>query len=599
MSDLVVQLRRWRATASLDFVLVALVALSVRLAHAWFVSRTPFFDGPVIDSETYRAFARHIAQSGDFGGAFYQPPLYPTFLALLFRLGLGSAWQVALVQITLGSATSVLLVAIGRRLAQDPARGRAIGLICGLAAALYGPLVLFDVEVLPPCCVNLLLVGSWALALRSGKPSSADALLGLLLGLAVVAWPLSAILALALLAIRARAVGKQRIGWIFLVFAAASAPLMLSARHNAQHGAPGSVVSYNLGINLWLGNNPAWRDTWRARPGAKFEPELERPDREGVTRPAQRSDYFVRLVLRDVTNHPLAALSRTAQKFYYVWAGREIRRDQDIALLREASPVLRALQWEVGIAFPFGLLAPLGLLAFWRRRDEPIVRCLALGALGYAALLAVFFVSARYRLPLVLILLPLAAEQALLLLSRPRHAASGALAVAALLGLNLPNEFSKTFAATEVERGLLVARAWRNQGDFERSLAHSAALVARFDGDPDAQMLHAELLLAHGRCADAEAHLRRTIQLAPRTASPRLLLADCLVELGRGPAAQHELAGALALHPYHPVGLKRAAAWYLRERRPREARALLGRFVASGYRDSQVNAWLTSTSPSR
>jgi 4-amino-4-deoxy-L-arabinose transferase-like glycosyltransferase len=184
LSDLVVQLRRWRARASLDFVLVALVALTVRLAHAWFVSRTPFFDGPVIDSETYRAFARHIAQTGDFGGAFYQPPLYPTFLALLFRLGLGSAWLVALVQIALGTATSVLLVTIGRRLAQDRARSRAVGLICGLAAALYGPLVLFDVELLPPCCVNLLLVGSWALALRSGKPSSADALFGLLLGLA-------------------------------------------------------------------------------------------------------------------------------------------------------------------------------------------------------------------------------------------------------------------------------------------------------------------------------------------------------------------------------------------------------------------------------
>jgi hypothetical protein len=594
-----VQLRRWRAPAGLDFVLVALVALTTRLAHAWFVSRTPFFDGPVIDSETYRAFARHIAHTGDFGGAFYQPPLYPTFLALLIRLGLGSAWQVALVQIAMGTGTSLLLVAIGRRLAQDRARNRVVGLLCGLAAALYGPLVLFDVELLPPCCVNLLLVGSWALALRSGKPSSADALLGLLIGLCIVAWPLSAILAVALLAIRARAVDGSKIAWFFVVLAAASAPLALTARHNARHGAPGVVVSYNLGINLWLGNNPAWRDTWRARPGAQFEPELERPDREGVTRPAQRSEYFVRLVLRDVLERPLAALSRTAQKFYYVWAGREIRRDQDVALLREASPVLRSLQWEAGIAFPFGLLAPLGLLALWRRRDEPIVRCLALAALGYTALLAVFFVSARYRLPLVLVLLPLAAEQALLLLSRPGHAASRALALAALLGLNLPDEFSETFAASAVERGLLVSRAWRNQGNFERSFAHSAALVARFEGDPDAQMLHAQLLLADGRCGDAEPHLRRTIELAPRTVTPRLLLADCLVELGRGRAAQHELASALALHPYHPVGLKQAAALYLRERRPSEARALLGRFVASGYRDSQVSAWLASSSVTR
>jgi hypothetical protein len=585
----VVQLR---ARAGYDFLIVALVALVARLSHAWFVAQTPFFEGPIIDSETYRALASHIARTGDFGGAFYQPPLYPSFLGLLFSIGLSSAWQVAFVQSVFGSGTAVLLVAIGRRLAGDPRHSRAVGLLAGLAAALYGPLVLFDVEVLPPCCVNLLFAVSLLLALRTAKLGAADALLGLALGLGVVAWPLSAAFVPALLALRARALHGQRLAWLLIVMATASVPVLVTAQHNRSHGAPGVLVSHNFGINLWLGNNPAWRDTWRARPGASFEPELERPDREGVNAPAARSDYFVRLVVRDWLADPSAAVARTARKFYYVWAGHEIRRDQDIAYLREASPVLRALQWEAGLAFPFGLLAPIGLMALWRRREERQVRWLSLAVLSYALLLALFFVSARYRLPLVIVLLPFAAEQALHWSRLSRRAS--VLALALVLVLNLPSDFSKTFAASPAERGVLVARSWRNQGNWARASQQSSHLLLRFPDDADVRMLRAELLVAHGACSEAELHLKRTIDLAPRTVTPRLLLADCLAERGDLAGAQRALAGGLALHPYHPIGLKQGAALFLRQRRSAEARLLLERFVASGYRDPEVSAWLAA-----
>jgi uncharacterized protein (TIGR02996 family) len=116
-------------------------------------------------------------------------------------------------------------------------------------------------------------------------------------------------------------------------------------------------------------------------------------------------------------------------------------------------------------------------------------------------------------------------------------------------------------------------------------------LVERFPVDPNVQMLRAEQLVSIGACAAAEPHLTRTIALAPRTTAPRLLLADCLEQLGRPAAAELAYAGALALHPYHPLALKRASALYLRQRRPREANPLLQRFVAAGYRDPRIDAW--------
>lgn len=582
----------WRARR-FDDVAIFVVALAVRLLHAHYVARTPFFAGPVIDAFSYRSFAQHIAQTGNFGAAFYQPPLYPAFLALLLRAGLTSPWALALMQSAMGALTAVLLAHSARRLCSQSAWMRASGLLCGLGAALYGPLVLFDVELLPPCCVDLLFATALALSLRAGKWGLSDAVLGLVLGLGVVGWPPFAAFAPAFLLLRARQWPGQRLKLSLLVLACAALPLAFTARHNAEQGGAGVVVSYNLGVNLWLGNNPAWRDTWRARPGARFEPELERPDREGVTTAAARSAYFTRAVVKDAVKRPLAALARTAEKLFYVWHGRELRRDNDIQLLRDASPVLRALLWEEGVLFPFGILAPLALLALWRRRAEPQVRYLAAGAGLYALLLAVFFVSSRYRLPLALLLLPFAADQAWFFARYGRQQPQLLWAGGALLLLcNLPNQFGRSFAASAAERGILTAHAWRNQGNAEEADRVSAELAARFPNDPDVRMLRAEQLLAAGDCSAAAPHLQKTIELAPRTTAPRILLADCWDQLRDPRAAMREYVNVLALHPYHPVALKQVGALYLRERQPRQAAALLARFVASGYRDPEVAGWL-------
>lgn len=573
-----------------DLWLVFGAALLVRLLHAYFVSKTPFFEGPVIDAAVNRGLALQLATHGETGAAFYQPPLYAAFLAALLRAGLQSPWAIACVQSLLGALTCVLLVEVGRRLATRPESSRVVGLAVGLGAALYGPFVLFDLELLPPCVVQPLLAAALLLSLRHGPLGVWDALLGLSLGLATTGWPLSALLAPACLLLRARRLPALRASFVGLALTAATLPLAVTARYNAEHGAPGVVVSYNLGINLWLGNNPSWRDTWRARPGAEFEPEIERPDRRGATTPAQRSRYFAGKVVADIERRPHAFVARTIEKFYYVFAGREIRRDQDITLLREASPVLRALQWEQGLAFPFGLVAPLALVALWRRRAQADVRILGVAVASYALVLALFFVSSRYRLPLVLLLLPLAVDQAVELLRlgwRDARLPAFAVATGALL-LAWPNDFTASFAASPAERGLLEATAYRNQGRPDRAAELAATLAERFPQEPNVLMLLAELRAADGRCREAEPLLKRTLALAPRTASPRLLLADCYEALGDWQGAQRELANALAMHPYHPVALRRASMLLWRQQRGREARALASRFIGSGYRDLEL-----------
>jgi tetratricopeptide (TPR) repeat protein len=581
-----------------DVAVVGVLALGVRLVHAFFVARTPFFAGPVIDAFSYRRLAGQIADRGDFGGAFYQPPLYPAFLATLFSAGLRSPWAVAITQSLLGAVTAVLVLYLGRAFAGDRADAGVVGRTSGVVAALYGPFLLFDLELLSPVVVQPLLAAALLLALSRAGAGIVDAALGLALGLALVGFSLCALLLPGLLALRMRRLPswRARSAALALTVALACAPVAVTARHNAAHGGQGVLVSFNTGINLWLGNNPNWRETWRARPGARFEPELERPDREGVTQPAARSAYFTRLALRDVAARPLDALTRTAEKLYYVFHGREIRRNQDIETLRRASPVLRALLWEAGLCFPFGLLAPLALVALARRRREADARIVATTVSLYALGVALFFVAARYRLPLVLWLIPFAAEQAVRAarsvrawrITRSVRPVPLSAFACCVLVLSWPNAFTASFRADPAELGVLEAQSLRNQGQRARAEPLAAQLASRFPDDANVQMLRAELLVDAGHCEGALPYLTRVIELAPRAATPRVVLGSCHDELDDPVAAERAFAGALSLHPYHPLALQRAGELYARYGRRLEARALLTRFEQSGYRDANV-----------
>ena len=137
--------------------------------------------------------------------------------------------------------------------------------------------------------------------------------------------------------------------------------------------------------------------------------------------------------------------------------------------------------------------------------------------------------------------------------------------------------------ADAAERGILEAQALRNQGKREPSRALSIDLARRFPSDPNTLMLAAENAIAAGRCVDALPWLEGSIRLAPRTVTPRLLLASCLEELGDEARAERELGRALSLHPFHPVALRQASQLYRRQRRFGEARALDARFAAAGY----------------
>jgi len=170
------------AGSALPIAVILGIALTLRLAHWAAVRRAPFIGAPVMDSWEYDRWAREIAGGDWLGhgrGVFFQAPLYPYLLAILYK-AVGARLDAAyLVQIGLAVAGCYALYRAGRAMA-----GERAGLAAAALAAVYGPFLFYDVQLLKESLAVtavcfLLWAMAWAasagLEAASGGPEAATA----------------------------------------------------------------------------------------------------------------------------------------------------------------------------------------------------------------------------------------------------------------------------------------------------------------------------------------------------------------------------------------------------------------------------------------
>jgi 4-amino-4-deoxy-L-arabinose transferase-like glycosyltransferase len=170
---------------------VAVVALAL-LVRVLVVILTPHFV-PQTDSAAYDRTAVSLAQHGRFpasdftaGPAAFRPPAFPLALAAVYKVvGVSSAstrWEAGrLLEAVLGAAAVALVAVIALRL-----WGRRAGLLAGLIAAVYPPLVLVGSSLMTePLFIALLLAAVLAalIARDSRHRRRWEVLTGLLVGL--------------------------------------------------------------------------------------------------------------------------------------------------------------------------------------------------------------------------------------------------------------------------------------------------------------------------------------------------------------------------------------------------------------------------------
>ena len=379
------------------------------------IQSSPLFDAPVVDALTYVEDAHYLSQQSWSGKPqpYWQPPLYPYLLATIFSFAGSDLYLPRLLQAFLGAASCVLTFLIGCRLFPF-----SVALAAGLFAALYGPLIYFDGELLPTTLAVFLDLSLLFFLLSASLSRRLTWLLaGLLLGLSALAVANTLLLVPVLLLWHWRTGASSRHHRVqqglFLLVGCALVIAPVTIR-NYLVGDDLVLISHNAGINFYIGNNADYETTFHIRPGADWAYLVEMPKREaGLEKPSEKSRYFFARSWDYIAARPLDYLALLGHKLYLFWRGDELLRNLDPYFARHDSALLAALLWKYGLAFPFGLVSPLallGLVVLGRRSEgrSPAGRLFLLFFLTYMVSVVLFFVTARYRLPTAPLLLLLA-----------------------------------------------------------------------------------------------------------------------------------------------------------------------------------------------
>lgn len=565
--------RRWALALAL-----ALAAL-VRLAHWAAVRDEPFVARLAMDSQEYDRWAAAIA-AGDWLGTepFFQAPLYPYLLAVVYRAVGRSYDAIYLLQI---AAALTGLYALGRgveEMAGGGARGRRTGALAALAGALYAPFVFCDVQLLKESlAVDLAAALLWALAVARRRATPGiwlvagvvGGLLALLRENFLVAAPLMLPL-----------VGRRGEGWrrplarAALFAAGLALPLVPVAARNAALGGGFLPTTSQGGANFWIGNNPEADGTYRPLTPGRQIPRLERAEPRRIAEresgralsAAEVSRFWRHRALAWAAAEPARFARLQLAKLRLFWSGYEWPDAVDYYWMKTRSPALALPLLEFG-AVALGALAGVFLLV--RVRALASFAPALLFAFGWMVSTVAFFLFARYRLPALPALLALAAVPleriaAAVHAGRWRAAAGGGAAVALVAAL--PHLAGYAPRADLVEYNL--GRLHEEAGEAALASEHYRAALA---ADPRAFLpaLNLGNLAARGRdYATARGWFERAVAAEPGAAEAWSNLGGARLALGDYAGARAALARALELDPEQPAARANFALLERRERAP-------------------------------
>ena len=505
-------------------------AFAVRLIFVWHSRRLPFFFSPIIDANEYDLRAAELLTTGISDRTFEQAPLYTVFLAANYYLFGHGYLAPRIVQCLMSAASCVMVQRLGARLA-----GRTAGVIAGFAAALYGPLVFYETDLLREVLVIFLALALLLCLLRSeeGGRFRWAAAAGSLMGLSLITREnvlLFVPVAAAWLFFREESPSKNR--WLapaVFVLLAMLPVVPVTMRNYLNSGA--FAISSQAGMNFFIGNSADSERLTGLQPGIEWDRMAKAPQAalgENAS-PNAYNAWFFRSAFRDIAAAPGAWVKKLVKKAWLVFDAEELEPNNDINLYRGESWLLRALIVRLGpLWFPFGLVAPLFVLGAVTRKPSAGAWLIFGFIAAYATSLALFHVRARYRLPIAPVMLPFAAAGALCVAKqwKVRNAKAlaagllGLLAVAALVNAPIADvSFAHRFPTH-----YMLGKAWqigeqdlKAVQEFERALnTHEDFAELRYD--------YGQSLVRLGREDEGLRQIEWAVALAPDWASYRKIV---------------------------------------------------------------------------
>jgi len=577
-----------KRTPTRIWLLLAILALGLglRIANLIDVSDSPFFTRPVVDGQTYDRWALAIigrAQSPAVktavNGPFYQDPLYPYFLALVYAVCGHSYVAVYVIQLALAMALLLLVYDTARRLFDWRA-----GIAAAAMAALYKPFVFYESQIEKTAlAVFVTALFLWALVRSLGPRSSATpnprpltAFLwpfaaGLALGLAALtranALLFAPLLPLAL-ALRPQAtsrklrIGAAASGLLGVLFVIAPVSI-----RNSLLTHEFTLTTTQAGQNLYIGNSQ-YNTTgqYQAPPWVRPSPEFEQPDFAEYARkianrelsPGQVSRFYVGAAL-DWTKTRTRDFARLLwRKTVLYFNNFEVPDNQDVYFFSRYSWVLRLPLLSFGIVFGLGCAA---MILTARRLGR---LSLVIFFFGYSVSVIAFFVFSRYRIPALPALLPFAGAMLPWLAdsysarsspaaprrsSFPPRLAGGLALILAAFALTLYPVHRGT-GKTEAAQCLAnLASALYHEGDTARALETYEEALATQPGHSESSRNLGIIMLGRNNLGRAFQLFSDAVRTDPANPSNRVYLGRLYQRQGQPEAARVEFRRAITLAP--------------------------------------------------
>lgn len=499
------------------------LALTIRFIYLYESSANPSFQSPIVDSEFYNEAARKFAAGQGLGSTFFwQPFFYQFFLSVVYVFSGNSIITAKIVQALLSGLTCALVYRLGEKIFD-----RQTGIIAGLITAFYGPLFFYESE---------LLAAGWAafwsvvLVLLFLKTQEKDKirhwfLLGLCGSLSIITRPTFLPFFIAgciwlRFKVRPGVSLVTRFGALFAGILLVIMPVGFAAKHAGQKF---SILPSSGGINLYIGNNPNYRQTLTERPSKDWEEKLfKNLSKDKISRDAwERDRFFKQQVIKYVKSQPLDFAKGLGRKTLEFICSREIPRNVSVYMFGRWSRLLRLLTWKIdGFGFPFGLIFPLvvlGVIFNWRRIPGPVVLFIVL----YPSTVILFFVTSRYKVPVVPVFAIPAAAGAVsvagrIRLKRWKELVLIAAIVAGVVILStLPGPFCQEQVDFEQEFYQLVGHAMIRQGLGNRAMECLSKAIQLKPDCPETYYYAGNALVQQNKLDEAIKYYTDALRLKP------------------------------------------------------------------------------------
>ena len=549
---------------------------------------------------------RILRDAPDVPGAFYGLPLYPYFLALVYRIFGYSPFIPGIFQALVDSGTAILIYLLTRRLLDTPAAhqsptrpprfenwtpSKIFATTAAVGWAFFVPAQAYSIVLMPTAwLVFVFWFVVWRLSSAPCAPAWKECLaLGLLIGFTAMA--IATVLFLIPLVLAGIVFKRARYGravWggmaaLFLGVGVGTAPCWI---HNYVIARDPAFLSAHGGVNFWIGNNPMANGYPRFPPGlragqaAMLEDSISSAEAAAghPLKRAQVSAYWSAKANDYIANHPADWLRLLMLKARNFWNAFQYDDLSIITNLREEGIILPGLY--------FGLIAALalpGMLLGWIK--SPASRWIIAAMFLHMIALLIVFITERYRLPIVPGLLIMATYGLWMLwkelLGRQyiRSVAYAGMLMLCAMFVSWPQRdpalwaldaynsgwqalesgdlpladkklrLARAYVPTNAETNFAIGNLKLAQGERE-SAGSFYWTTLQLEKNHRGALNNLGVLALEDRLYDrAETYFRRAQQVEPRNAKVHYLLATTLFARGNRDGAQAEIQTAIALNP--------------------------------------------------